>query len=142
MICEGSEFCRASLWLCHAALQLQVVRSSGFTEILYEAALTLHIETSQDAVSELLQVALSLANLAALMQAQGKTAAAEELLRRALSIREDALGPDHPLVGIRGELYTCSISPTWLPLYVPNGQVLLCMTPVRHAVTLHEAILR
>ena len=44
------------------------------------------------------QVALSLANMAALLQAQGKTAAAEEAMRRALSIREDALGPDHPLV--------------------------------------------
>jgi len=43
-------------------------------------------------------VALSLANLAALRQAQGKWEAAEELLRRALSIREDALGPDHPMV--------------------------------------------
>ena len=32
------------------------------------------------------------------MQAQGKFEAAEELLRRALSIREDALGPDHPMV--------------------------------------------
>ncbi len=44
------------------------------------------------------QVALSLANMAALLQAQGKMAAAEEHMRRALSIREDALGPDHPLV--------------------------------------------
>lgn len=48
--------------------------------------------------SVMLQVALSLANLAALLQAQGKGPAAEELVRRALSIREDALGPDHPLV--------------------------------------------
>lgn len=46
------------------------------------------------------QVALSLANLAALMRAQGRHAQAEEHLRRALSIREDALGPDHPLVCI------------------------------------------
>ena len=36
--------------------------------------------------------------MAALLQAQGKMAAAEEHMRRALSIREDALGPDHPLV--------------------------------------------
>ena len=43
-------------------------------------------------------MALSLANLAALMQVQGKYGEAEELLRRALSIREDALGPDHPMV--------------------------------------------
>ena len=43
-------------------------------------------------------MALSLANLAALMRAQGRHAQAEEHLRRALSIREDALGPDHPLV--------------------------------------------
>ena len=44
------------------------------------------------------QVALSLANLAALMRAQGRHALAEGHLRRALAIREDALGPDHPLV--------------------------------------------
>ena len=44
------------------------------------------------------QVALSLANMAALLQAQGEMAAAEEHMRRALSIREDALGPDHPVV--------------------------------------------
>lgn len=48
----------------------------------------------------MVQVALSLANLAALMQAQGKHMQAEEHLRRALSIREDALGPDHPLVAV------------------------------------------
>jgi len=47
----------------------------------------------------IVQVALSLANLAALLQAQNKIPAAEALLKRALSIREDALGPDHPLVG-------------------------------------------
>ena len=43
-------------------------------------------------------MALSLANLAALRRARGQAGAAEELLRRALGIREDALGPDHPLV--------------------------------------------
>ncbi len=51
------------------------------------------------------QVALSLANLAALMQAQGKYAQAEEHLRRALSIREDAFGPDHPWVRLRFEAW-------------------------------------
>jgi hypothetical protein len=55
----------------------------------------------------ILQVALSLANLAALMQAQGRMSTAEELLRRALSIREDALGPDHPMVRLRHVLVTC-----------------------------------
>lgn len=44
------------------------------------------------------QVALSLANLAALRRVRGQVGAAEALLRRALGIREDALGPDHPLV--------------------------------------------
>jgi hypothetical protein len=43
-------------------------------------------------------VALSLGNLAALMRADGRHGAAEELLRRALGIHEEALGPDHPLV--------------------------------------------
>ena len=47
---------------------------------------------------QLAQVALSLANLAALQRARGRVGAAEALLRRALSIREDALGPDHPMV--------------------------------------------
>lgn len=56
----------------------------------------------------ILQVALSLANLAALMQAQGRTSTAEELLRRALSIREDALGPDHPMVRLQHVLVTCT----------------------------------
>lgn len=54
----------------------------------------------------MLQVALSLANLAALMQALGRTSTAEELLRRALSIREDALGPDHPMVRLQHVLVT------------------------------------
>ena len=56
----------------------------------------------------MLQVALSLANLAALMQAQGRASTAEELLRRALSIREDALGPDHPMVRLQRVLVSCT----------------------------------
>ncbi len=47
------------------------------------------------------QVALSLMNFAQLRRARGQTAEAEALLRRALTIREDALGPDHPLVRLR-----------------------------------------
>ena len=47
---------------------------------------------------QLAQVALSLVNLATLQRARGRVGAAEQLLRRALNIREDALGPDHPLV--------------------------------------------
>ena len=43
-----------------------------------------------------LQVALSLNNLAALLRRMGKNEEAEELYRRSLSIREQALGPDHP----------------------------------------------
>jgi tetratricopeptide (TPR) repeat protein len=35
-------------------------------------------------------------NLASLYQAQGKYAEAEPLLQRALAIREQQLGPDHP----------------------------------------------
>jgi hypothetical protein len=46
------------------------------------------------------QVALSLMNFAQLRRARGQTAEAEVLLRRALTIREDALGPDHPLVSL------------------------------------------
>ena len=49
-------------------------------------------------LKRLAQVALSLANLAALQRARDRVGAAEELLRRALNVREDALGPDHPLV--------------------------------------------
>ena len=66
-----------------------------------------------------MQVALSVANLAALMQAQGKTSTAEELVRRALSIREDALGPDHPLVMILYIAESVNLtnqSPIYLPM--------------------------
>ncbi|EIE24021.1 hypothetical protein COCSUDRAFT_47104 [Coccomyxa subellipsoidea C-169] len=56
-------------------------------------------------------VALSLANLAALMQVQGKYGEAEEMLRRALSIREDALGPDHPMTGTGNTLVYVCIAP-------------------------------
>lgn len=71
-----------------------------------QAALVLREEAFQD-VGRALQVALSLANLAALKQAQGNASAAEELLRRALAIREDALGPDHPLVSMLSACITC-----------------------------------
>ena len=43
--------------------------------------------------------ATSLNNLAELYQAQGRYAEAEPLYKRALAIREKALGPDHPDVG-------------------------------------------
>ncbi len=39
---------------------------------------------------------MSLTNLAILYQTQGRYAEAEPLHRRALAIREKALGPDHP----------------------------------------------
>ena len=41
-------------------------------------------------------VATSLNDLATLYQAQGKYAEAEPLYKRALAIREKALGPEHP----------------------------------------------
>ena len=41
-------------------------------------------------------MATSLNNLAVLYHAQGKYAEAEPLYRRALGIREKALGPEHP----------------------------------------------
>lgn len=48
--------------------------------------------------SVLLQVALSLNNLAALLRKMEKGEQAEKLYMRSLSIREEALGPDHPQV--------------------------------------------
>ena len=42
------------------------------------------------------RLAMSLNNLAELYRTQGKYAAAESLCRRALAIREKALGPEHP----------------------------------------------
>ncbi|MEI8252021.1 MAG: tetratricopeptide repeat protein, partial [Synechococcus sp. ELA057] len=45
-------------------------------------------------------VALSLNNLAVLLNDQGQYAAAETLYRRALAIREKTLGPDHPDVAL------------------------------------------
>ena len=74
---------------------------------------------SHEVCAIVMQVALSLANLAALMQAQGRTSAAEELVRRALSIREDALGPDHPLVNICSGLQM--LSPASPHLYLCLG---------------------
>ena len=44
------------------------------------------------------QVALSLNNLAALLRKMNKGEQAEKLYMRSLSIREEALGPDHPQV--------------------------------------------
>jgi len=57
------------------------------------------------------QVALSLNNLAALLRKMSKGEQAEKLYMRSLSIREEALGPDHPQVNpspIR--LLACSMS--------------------------------
>ena len=45
-----------------------------------------------------MQVALSLNNLAALLRKMCKVEQAEQLYKRSLSIREEALGPDHPQV--------------------------------------------
>ncbi|WP_147094558.1 tetratricopeptide repeat protein, partial [Nitrosococcus oceani] len=42
----------------------------------------------------------TLNNLAALYEAQGRYAQAEELYHRSLAIREQLLGPDHPEVAI------------------------------------------
>ncbi len=49
--------------------------------------------------------ATSLNNLAELYLAQGKSEQAEPLYRRALAIREKALGPEHPLVATFLEMY-------------------------------------
>ena len=43
-------------------------------------------------------MALSLNNLAALLRKMSKVEQAEKLYMRSLSIREEALGPDHPQV--------------------------------------------
>ena len=48
-----------------------------------------------------MQVALTLNNLAALLRQMERKAQAEELYRKALAIREDALGLDHPQVQFR-----------------------------------------
>ena len=48
-----------------------------------------------------MQVALSLNNLAALLRQMDRKAQAEEMYRKALAIREDALGLDHPQVQSR-----------------------------------------
>ncbi len=50
-------------------------------------------------------MAQSLNNLAALYDSQGKYAEAEPLYRRALAIREKALGPEHPSVATALENY-------------------------------------
>jgi tetratricopeptide (TPR) repeat protein len=48
-------------------------------------------------------VATSLNNLALVYQAQGRYADAEPLYERALAIKEEALGPDHPEVAVTCE---------------------------------------
>jgi tetratricopeptide (TPR) repeat protein len=45
-------------------------------------------------------VGTALNNLAGLYRAQGRLAEAEPLFKRGLTIREKALGPEHPAVGI------------------------------------------
>ena len=47
----------------------------------------------------------SLNNLAGLYRAQGRHGEAEPLYKRALDIREKALGPEHPLVALNLEIY-------------------------------------
>ncbi len=60
---------------------------------LYERALAIREQTLGPNHP---QIANSLNNLSALVQAQGDLAAARPLFERALAIREQALGPDHP----------------------------------------------
>jgi len=55
------------------------------------------------------QVALSLNNLAALLRKMSKGEQAEKLYMRSLSIREEALGPDHPQVN-PSRLLACFMS--------------------------------
>ncbi len=50
-------------------------------------------------------MATSLNNLAFLYDAQGKYAEADPLYKRALAIRENALGPEHPSVATSLENY-------------------------------------
>ena len=52
---------------------------------------------------------LSLNNLAALYQDQGRYADAEPLYKRSLAIREKALGPDHPDVATVAEQSGCAV---------------------------------
>jgi len=91
-------------------LQTHAQPALHFSIPVCEEKVNLHM--SQVPGYVVLQVALSLANLAALLQAQNKIPAAEALLKRALSIREDALGPDHPLVGSSQEVHIPSTRET------------------------------
>ena len=54
-------------------------------------------------------MALSLNNLAALLRKMSKGEQAEKLYMRSLSIREEALGPDHPQVHPCPSLPLCSL---------------------------------
>ena len=57
-------------------------------------------------------MALGLNNLAELYRAQGKYAEAEPLHKRALAIREKALGPEHPEVAQSLENYSALLHKT------------------------------
>ena len=61
------------------------------------------------------RLAASLNNLAALYQAQGRSAEAEKLFKRALAIVEKALGPEHPTVAQALENYAALLRETGHP---------------------------
>ena len=61
-------------------------------------------------------VAISLNNLAALLQVTNRLQEAEPLMRRALAIDEKSYGPEHPSVAIRPQqprVYCCRPRTGW-----------------------------
>jgi CHAT domain-containing protein/Tfp pilus assembly protein PilF len=84
-------------WEALAAETLQLYRAAKYAEAETLARRTLDFAEKEFGTDDPL-VAVSMNNLASILEAQGKLSGAEPLFRRALEMREKHLGSDHPSV--------------------------------------------
>ena len=82
----------------HPQVHVEHSSKSVGVDVVIGVLVRLLREASLSVCLAVVQVSLSLTNLAALLRKMNKNAGAEELYRKALAIREDALGLDNPQV--------------------------------------------
>ncbi len=88
---------QGDLWETYMAAATKADQQGNYPEAAKELAAAL--KEAEGFGPQDPRLAVSLNNLAGLYYAQGRYAEAEPLHRRALAIREVALGPEHPDVG-------------------------------------------
>ncbi|MFQ5830675.1 MAG: tetratricopeptide repeat protein, partial [Candidatus Methylomirabilia bacterium] len=100
----GVASAQTALWEKHTAAGVKAYQERRYAEA--ERSFQAALEAAQRLGSQDRRLVTSLSSLAELYSLQGQYAQAEPLLKQALAIREQALGPEHPDVARSLEHYS------------------------------------